>query len=82
MFLQHFYSLEDRTELGWRNVSVSLLDNASYHTTRMVIILLEQERVRGLHTEPYSFLAAPVERFLPALKSSNLTEAFANAPLD
>ena len=72
LFLTYMVSLLDEQRKGWRNDTVFQLDGASWHTSRETIEVIERLKIPIIISAPYSYDAAPVERFFAYLKRGNL----------
>ena len=71
-FLSYLCDLLDLEDLGWRNKTVILLDNAAYHHSRETMRAMKKFGLRVIYSGPYSFTAAPVETFFAHLKTGDL----------
>ena len=65
-------SLLDEQRKGWRNDTVFQLDGASWHTSRETIEVIERLKIPIIISAPYSYDAAPVERFFAYVKRGNI----------
>ena len=62
----------DCEDSSWREHSVVLLDNASYHRSAEVRAGIKKLGVPTIYSGPYSYVSAPVELFFALLKRSDL----------
>jgi len=72
IFLRQLVLKLDAQRAGWREDTVILLDNASYHTSGGTLRLMEGLQIPVLFTGPYSYDAAPVELLFAAFKSEDI----------
>ena len=72
LFLTYMVSLLDEQRKRWRNDTVFQLDGASWHTSRETIEVIERLKIPIIISAPYSYDAAPIERFFAYLKRGNL----------
>ena len=49
-----------------------LLDNAPYHSSKLVREYFAHLGIRTMYTAPYSYSGVPIELYFAALKSTNL----------
>ena len=59
----------DKDRLHWRNDTIILLDNATYHNSAQMMQLLECLRIPIIFSGPHSYDAAPCELFFALFKS-------------
>ena len=72
IFFQHLVKKLDSENPRWRNTTVVLLDNASYHTSKAAFEIYKKHRIKTIFTGPYSYNAAPVELFFAAFKADDI----------
>jgi transposase len=72
VFLRQFSIKLDRDRPGWREDSVILLDNASYHGSAATLRLCKELRLPIMFTGPFSYAVSPVELFWSLLKRKDL----------
>ena len=58
--------------MHWREETVILLDNATYHRSAEVRAGFKKLGVPVIYSGPYSFVSAPVERYFALLKRGDL----------
>lgn len=62
----------DKDRIGWRDNTIIIMDNASYHKSTNAIKLYESLRIPLMFTGPHSYDAAPAELFFAKFKSVDL----------
>ena len=72
IFLRQLVLKLDGQSADWRQNTVILFDNASYHTSESTLRLMEGLQIPVLYTGPYSYDAAPVELLFAAFKSEDV----------
>ena len=72
LFLRYLFRQLDRETPGWQEDSIILLDNAAWHTSRLMQKRLAKLDVPIIFSGPYSYSAAPVEQLFSALKLGDL----------
>ena len=68
LFMQHLAKALDADRPGWRQNTIILLDNASYHKSTATIEVLEALILPVMYSGPYSFNIAPCELLFSLLK--------------
>jgi hypothetical protein len=59
-------------DLDWRENTIFMLDNASYHRGQISQDRFEKHRIPILYLGPYHFKLAPIELMFSFIKSRNL----------
>ena len=72
LFVRKLAAKLDADRPGWKRDTVVLLDNASYHSSRLTREYLAHLGIRTMYTGPYSYSGVPIELYFAALKSTNL----------
>ena len=72
LFLQHLTRALELESPGWRDDTVLLWDNATYHKSAETKAVVETLGIQVLHTGPYSYSGAPIELLFAALKLGEL----------
>ena len=72
VFMKHLAGTLDADRPGWRDTSVLLIDNASYHRSAKTLEALEKLELPIMYTGPYSFSIAACELFFANLKRGDL----------
>ena len=72
LFLRYLIRQLDLESPGWQEDSVILLDNAAWHTSKLMKKRLAKLNVPIIYSGPYSYSAAPVELVFAALKLGDL----------
>ena len=72
LFVSKLAEKLDTERPGWKKDTVILLDNASYHGSKLTRKFFAYHGIQTMYTGPYSYSAVPVELFFAALKSKNL----------
>ena len=62
----------NKDRIDWRDNSIVLMDNASYHKTSNSLQLYESLRMPTMFTAPHSYDVAPAELFFAHFKSVDL----------
>lgn len=77
IFLKMLIQRLDAEDSNWRSKTVLVMDNASYHKSRMLISWFREMRLPVLFSSPYSFTVLPIERLFAMLKNRdfNISEA-------
>jgi len=65
------HSLDDE-DPGWRENTIFLWDNATYHTSAETLSVLHRLGLQVIFTGPYSYDAAPIETLFSQLKLRNI----------
>ena len=66
--------LLDEQDSSWRDSSVFLLDNASYHRSSFLLEKIKLMKVPLFFLGPYQFALAPVENFFAYIKRTDLLD--------
>jgi transposase len=74
LFFDHFFKMLDLSQPDWRESSILLLDNASYHTSDETMQYLQRNNINVFFSAPYSYDAAPCEMWFSYLKNEDLNE--------
>jgi len=62
----------DKENANWRENTIVMLDNASYHATNNTLKVFEALGIQVLFTGPHSYDAAPCELFFAAFKRADI----------
>ena len=62
----------DKDRPNWRQQTIILLDNASYHCSKETIAMLKTQRIPTMFLGPYSYDVAPCELFFALFKQVEL----------
>ena len=65
-------ALLDRESDDWRKSTAFLLDNATYHRSSETREAFRKLGLRVIFSGPYSYTAAPIERWFSCLKTGDL----------
>ena len=72
IFFQYLVKKLDAENSLWRNTTVVLLDNASYHTSNEAFQVYRKFRIKTIFTGPYSYDASPIELLFAAFKDDDI----------
>lgn len=72
IFLRKLVLKLQRDDKDWRENTVILLDNASYHTSDSSVDLLGGLDIPVIFTGPYSYDGAPIELLFAAIKTDDI----------
>ena len=72
VFMKHLADALDADRPGWRDFTVLLTDNASYHRSAQTLEVLERLELPIMFTGPYSFSIAACELLFSNLKRGAL----------
>ena len=75
MYLRILCSLLDEDRPGWRQNTVLLLDNASWHRGARAVNAIRQLEIPVMFLPPHAYDVAPVELLFAHLKSGDLNPA-------
>ena len=64
----------DKKDISWRNNTLVLLDNASYHTSTQTMKVLSLLEIPVIFLGPYSYLMNPIELFWGMFKDADLNK--------
>ena len=70
--MKHLADTLDKDSPDWRNKTIILVDNASYHKSASTLKVLEVLELPIMYSGPYSFSIAPCELFFSRLKQGML----------
>ena len=70
IFLRQLILKLNQEDAYWRENTVILLDNATYHTSESSLELIAGLYIPVLFTGPHSYDAAPIELFLHPLRQT------------
>ena len=62
----------DAEDPNWRENTVILLDNASYHRSQETRAAIKKLGIKTIYCGPYSYVSAPIEKFFGLLKRGDL----------
>ena len=65
----------DQEDNNWRETTVLLIDNASYHRSKKLFKFYKKLKIPVMFMAPYSPMVAPIELLFSYLKSGNLNSA-------
>ena len=68
LFLLHLTKLLDTETPYWKDSTIILLDNASYHRSQETKVVLQKLGLKVIYSGPYSFSASPIELLFGSLK--------------
>ena len=72
LFMRHLIRRLDQESPGWEDDTIFLLDNAAWHTSKVMRKRLARLGLRVIFSGPYSYSVAPVELVFAALKFGDL----------
>jgi len=72
LFMKHLADILDIDRPGWRETTIILLDNATYHKSTSTLEVLEKLELPIMYSGPYSFSIAACELFFSRLKQGLL----------
>jgi transposase len=72
LFFQYFFEKLDTDDPGWKETSILLMDNASYHNSDETLEYLRRNNVAVFLSAPYSYDAAVAEMWFSYFKSKDL----------
>ena len=72
LFMKHLVDALDADRPGWRDSTVLLTDNASYHRSAQTLEALKIMELPIMYTGPYSFSITACELFFANLKRGAL----------
>ena len=72
IFFHQLVLILDKERANWREDTVVLLDNASYHATANTLKVFDALRIPVMFTGPHSYDAAPCELFFAAFKRADI----------
>ena len=72
MYLRLLCALLDKDRPGWRDNTVMLLDNASWHTGERAVDAIRQLEIPVMFLPPYAYDVAPIEKLFAYMKDGNL----------
>ena len=72
LFFRQLVRRLDNQRPEWRKNSVIMLDNATYHTSPVILKVFALLEVPVLFTGPHSYQASPVELFFAAFKAADI----------
>ena len=72
IFFQHLVKKLDAEDPLWRDSTVVLLDNATYHTNSATLEMLKKLAVPCIFSGPHSFAAAGIELLFAAFKADDI----------
>ena len=72
LFFTHFIRLMNRKNPQWRKETILLLDNAPYHTSKVMMEFYEDHQLPIFFTAPHSYSASPVELFFAHFKKADI----------
>ena len=59
-------------ETYWRDETVVLLDNATYHRSPKTRAAIKKLGIQTMYSSPYSYISAPIELYFGLLKRGDL----------
>ena len=72
LFLTELAAMLDLERPTWRKDTVVLMDNAGYNKTEDILTQIQRLKMPVLFSAPYSYDAAPVERFFGYFKQGRV----------
>jgi len=72
LFLTELAKLLDAERPLWRKDTLILMDNASYNTSPETRAQIQRLKMPVIHSGPYSYNAAPIERFFAYFKQGRM----------
>ena len=72
LFLRSLDNQLERESPGWKENSIILWDNASYHASAETRTVVQTLGLKTIYSGPYSFSAAPIELLFGGLKKGEL----------
>ncbi len=72
LFFKELAMKLDKDRPNWRQQTIILLDNASYHCSKETIAMLKTQRIPTMFLGPYSYDVAPCELFFASFKQVEL----------
>ena len=72
LFINHLTKTLDMETPDWRERTIILLDNASYHRSQETKIVLQKLGLRVLYSGPYAFSASAIELLFGSLKMGDI----------
>jgi transposase len=72
IFLKKLLKVLDGKDQHWRKKTVIMMDNASYHRSKLVSTYIAEEAIPVMYLGPYQFRTAPVEKAFAFIKRKNL----------
>ena len=72
LYFSHLIKLMNAKNANWRNDYIILLDNASYHTSEVMMEFFNKYQVPIIFTGPHSYSAAPIELFFAHFKRADI----------
>lgn len=72
IFLLKLIKVLDGKDQHWRSKTVIMMDNASYHRSKLVAAFIKEKSIPVMYLGPYQFRTAPVERAFAFIKNHNL----------
>jgi transposase len=68
LFLHHLTKTLDIETPDWRESTIILMDNASYHRSQETKEVVKKLGLKVIYTGPYSYSASPIELMFGSLK--------------
>ena len=72
IFMQELVKKLDAQRPGWREDTILLLDNASYHASVKTIQVMKQLEIPVMFLAPYSYNVAPCELWFGHFKAEDI----------
>ena len=74
LFMRYLVERLDRETPGWQEDSIILMDNASYHVSKLAREYFRKMQIPVMYTDPYSYNSSPIETLFSMLKLGELNE--------
>ena len=71
-FFAELCKVQDSENPSWRDETVVLLDNATYHRSAEVRAAIKKLGMPVVYSGPYSYISAPIELYFGLLKRGDL----------
>ena len=71
-FFSELCKVLDGEDPNWRDNTVILLDNASYHRSLEIRAAVKKLGIKTIYSGPYSYISAPIELYFGLLKRGDL----------
>lgn len=71
-FFSELCKVLDGEDANWRDRTILLLDNATYHRSPETRAAIKKLGVKTIYSGPYSYISAPIELFFGLIKQGNL----------
>ena len=72
LYMRHLLRRLDEEAADWRDNTIFLMDNASYHSSEDMKEYFKKMEIKVIYSGPYSYTSAPIELLFGALKQGEL----------